>query len=176
MINCKTIFIPLMLASCVLSLSACGWQLRGSQQANNANPYFLAENANNKVFLQIKGKDEGNVMRSALQKELMTLGVVLADNAEGVNEITIDSIKLQKYELVGVLTEIRLVMTVEVSYQVWKEGRLQTTKQVLQVERSYQHNKASVSFGNRQSKRVKAWLYKDIAQQITEQYFALNAG
>ena len=88
---------------------------------------------------------------------------------------------MQKYELVGVLTEVRLVLSADVTYQTLQTEVSSTgsrmpviVKSPVQVERSYQFNEASVSVEDQQGEHVKDWLYDALARRITDQYVALS--
>ena len=88
--------------------------------------------------------------------------------------IQVNNIRLQTYQLRGILTEIRLVMSADVTYQVWQTGQWKTVENSLQVQHSYQYDQASVNTENAQSKKITEWLYQNLAQRITDQYVALN--
>lgn len=88
--------------------------------------------------------------------------------------IQVSNVRFKKYELVGVLTEIRQVITADVTYHVRQDGKLRSVTNPIQVERSYQYNAASVSTEDQQGAQIKEWLYTQLARRITDQYVALT--
>ena len=83
------------------------------------------------------------------------------------------NIRLDTYQLRGILTEIRMVMSADVSYSVQQNGVWQNKTQTLQVQRSYQYDQASVATDNPQADQIRAWLADNLAQRIADQYVAL---
>ncbi|MGO1781316.1 MAG: hypothetical protein ACTHZO_03010, partial [Moraxellaceae bacterium] len=74
----------------------------------------------------------------------------------------------------GVLTEIRLVLSADVSYQTMEDDEPVTLSNTIRVERSYQYNEASVSTDDQQGDQTRDWLYNSLARRITDQYVALS--
>ena len=107
----------------------------------------------------------------------MTLADVASNNqklgAETISTIAVNNIRFKRYELVGVLTEIRLVISADVSYQSVENGKPVTLTNPIQVERSYQYNEASVSTDDQQGDQIRDWLYDSLARRITDQYVAI---
>ena len=107
----------------------------------------------------------------------MTLTDVASNNqnvgAETIAAITVNNVRFKRYELVGVLTEIRLVISADVSYQSIDNGKPVTLSNPIQVERSYQYNEASVSTDDQQGDQIREWLYDSLARRITDQYVAI---
>ena len=95
-------------------------------------------------------------------------------SAEPIAAITINNVRFKRYELVGVLTEIRLVLSADVSYQTMENGKPITLSNPIQVERSYQYNEASVSTDDQQGDQIRDWLYDSLARRITDQYVAIS--
>ena len=95
-------------------------------------------------------------------------------DAEQIASIKIDNLRFKNYELVGVLTEIRLVLSADVTYQTMKNGQPVTLTSPIQVERSYQYNEASVSTDDQQGTQIRGWLYDSLARRITDQYVAIS--
>ena len=93
---------------------------------------------------------------------------------EQIATIKVDNLRFQSYELVGVLTEIRLVLSADVTYNTYQNGQPVTLTNPIQVERSYQYNEASVSTDDQQGSQIRDWLYDSLARRITDQYVAIG--
>ena len=162
------------------SLSGCGFQLRGYD-----TPMLL--NAS-KTAVIIEDNRTSFPLKLPLTRRLTTLGVDVIDNmsvddvirsnqqagAKTIAAIDIRNIRFKRYELVGVLTEIRLVLSADVSYQTIENGKPVTLTNPIQVERSYQYNEASVSTDDQQGDQIRDWLYDSLARRITDQYVAIS--
>ena len=162
-----------------LSLSGCGFQLRGY----DAPMLFDV----NKTAVIIEDNRTSFPLKLPLVSRLKALGVEVIDNmtladvannnqkadAEPIAAITVNNVRFKRYELVGVLTEIRLVMSADVSYQSVENGKPVTLTNPIQVERSYQYNEASVSTDDQQGDQIRDWLYDSLARRITDQYVAI---
>ncbi|MGE6330827.1 LPS assembly lipoprotein LptE [Psychrobacter pacificensis] len=161
-------------------LSGCGFQLRGYD-----SPMLL--NAN-KTAVIIEDNRTSFPLKLPLTRRLTTLGVnVIGDmtvddvirsnqqaGAKPIAAIDISNVRFKRYELVGVLTEIRLVLSADVSYQTIENGKPVTLTNPIQVERSYQYNEASVSTDDQQGDQIRDWLYDSLARRITDQYVAIS--
>ena len=161
------------------SLSGCGFQLRGYGAP------MLFDVAKTAVI--IEDNRTSFPLKLPLTKQLEALGVdvitnmTLADvasnnqraGAETIAAITVNNVRFKRYELVGVLTEIRLVISADVSYQSIDNGKPITLSNPIQVERSYQYNEASVSTDDQQGDQIREWLYDSLARRITDQYVAI---
>ena len=161
-------------------LSGCGFQLRGYD-----SPMLL--NAN-KTAVIIEDNRTSFPLKLPLTHRLTTLGVDVIDNmsvedvrrsnqqadAKDIAAIDISNVRFKRYELVGVLTEIRLVLSADVSYQTIENGKPVTLTNPIQVERSYQYNEASVSTDDQQGDQIRDWLYDSLARRITDQYVAIS--
>ncbi|WP_296191605.1 MULTISPECIES: hypothetical protein [unclassified Psychrobacter] len=162
-----------------LSLSGCGFQLR----SYDAPMLFDV----NKTAVIIEDNRTSFPLKLPLVSRLKALGVEVIDNmtladvannnqkagAEPIAAITVNNVRFKRYELVGVLTEIRLVMSADVSYQSIENGKPVTLTNPIQVERSYQYNEASVSTDDQQGDQIRDWLYDSLARRITDQYVAI---
>ena len=162
-----------------VSLSGCGFQLRGY----DAPMLFDV----NKTAVIIEDNRTSFPLKLPLVSRLKALGVEVIDNmtladvannnqkagAEPIAAITVNNVRFKRYELVGVLTEIRLVMSADVSYQSVENGKPITLTNPIQVERSYQYNEASVSTDDQQGDQIRDWLYDSLARRITDQYVAI---
>ena len=161
------------------AISGCGFQLRGYDAP------MLLDVAKTAVILE--DNRTSFPLKLPLTRRLKTLGVDVIDNmtaadvannnkqasAEPIAAITINNVRFKRYELVGVLTEIRLVMSADVSYQSVENGKPVTLTNPIQVERSYQYNEASVSTDDQQGEQIRDWLYDSLARRITDQYVAI---
>lgn len=177
--------IRFILASVLLSqVSACGFHLRGY-----SSPMSQHIPTTRLVF---GTSPEDLAVKSALKRQFSQLSVSVKDNeitatttAAEISQanansatmqpsITVSNIRLQTYQLRGILTEIRMVMSADVSYVTPHNGQLITTKNNIQVQRSYQYDQATVATDNPQADQIKVWLYDNLAQRIADQYMALT--
>ena len=161
------------------SLSGCGFQLRGYDSP------MLFDVAKTAVI--IEDNRTSFPLKLPLTRRLEALGVDVIDNmtltdvannnqnanTETISTIAVNNIRFKRYELVGVLTEIRLVISADVSYQSVENGKPVTLSNPIQVERSYQYNEASVSTDDQQGDQIRDWLYDSLARRITDQYVAI---
>lgn len=163
-------------------LTGCGFHLRGYDaplRFEVAKTAIIVED--NRISFPLK---------LPLTRRLEALGVDVVDgitmiesaansaaantDAEQIASIKIDNLRFKNYELVGVLTEIRLVLSADVTYQTMKNGQPVTLTSPIQVERSYQYNEASVSTDDQQGNQIRGWLYDSLARRITDQYVAIS--
>ena len=161
------------------SLSGCGFQLRGYDTP------MLFDVAKTAVI--IEDNRTSFPLKLPLTRHLEALGVDVIDNmtladvannnqktgAETIAAITVNNLRFKRYELVGVLTEIRLVISADVSYQSMDNGKPVMLSNPIQIERSYQYNEASVSTDDQQGDQIRQWLYDSLARRITDQYVAI---
>ena len=169
----------LAIVGATASLSGCGFQLRGYDAP------MLFDVAKTAVI--IEDNRTAFPLKLPLTKRLEALGVDVITNmtltdvasnnqnvgAETIAAITVNNVRFKRYELVGVLTEIRLVISADVSYQSIDNGKPVTLSNPIQVERSYQYNEASVSTDDQQGDQIREWLYYSLARRITDQYVAI---
>ena len=162
------------------ALSGCGFQLRGYDSAMLLDV--------EKTAVIIEDNRTSFPLKLPLTRRLKTLGVDVISNmsseevarnnqkagAESIAAIDIRNVRFKRYELVGVLTEIRLVLSADVSYQTMENGKPVTLSNPIQVERSYQYNEASVSTDDQQGEQTRDWLYDTLARRITDQYVAIS--
>lgn len=162
------------------SLSGCGFQLRGYD-----SPMLFGVA---KTAVIIEDNRLSFPLKLPLTRRLETLGVDVIDDMTAANVVTnnqsagaepiaaieISNVRFQRYELVGVLTEIRLVLSANVTYQTTENGKPVTLSNPIQVERSYQYNEASVSTDDLQGDQIRDWLYDSLARRITDQYVAIS--
>jgi len=162
------------------ALSGCGFQLRGYDA-----PMLLDVD---KTAVIIEDNRTAFPLKLPLTRRLETLGVDVISNmtaadvalnnkqasADPVSVISVDNLRFRQYELVGVLTEIRLIISADVSYQTTENGKPVTLSNPIQIERSYQYNDASVSTDDQQGDQIREWLYDSLARRITDQYVAIS--
>lgn len=147
-------------------LSGCGFTLRGYHEPiANINQHIGLKFGNELTDITLK-----NILKEKFQ-QLTILNV--SDSYENAN-IQVKNIELQKFQLVGILTEIRMVMSADVSFSVLQDGKVIQKTQRIQAQRSYQYDQASVNIDNPQAEQIQHWLYDNLAQQIADQYFALQ--
>nr|WP_243453175.1 hypothetical protein [Psychrobacter coccoides] len=158
-------------------LSGCGFQLRGYE-----TPLSFEVD---KTAVIIEDNRTSFPLKLPLTRRLEALGVEVVDsiavienanrtNADQIATIRVNNVRFKRYELVGVLTEIRLVLSADVSYQTLENGKPITLSNPIQVERSYQYNEASVSTDDQQGSQIRDWLYDSLARRITDQYVAIS--
>ncbi len=166
-------------------LTGCGFHLRGYD-----TPMLFDIS---KTAVIIEDNRTSFPLKLPLIRRLEALGIDVVDgmnlienannnqtNSTGINNatdqaavITVNNVRFKRYELVGVLTEIRLVLSADVSYETIENGKPVTLTNPIQVERSYQYNEASVSTDDQQGSQVRDWLYDSLARRITDQYVAI---
>lgn len=147
-------------------LSGCGFTLRGYHEPiANINQHIGLKFGNELTDITLK-----NILKEKFQ-QLTILNV--SDSYENAN-IQVKNIELQKFQLVGILTEIRMVMSADVSFSVLQDGKVIQKIQRIQAQRSYQYDQASVNIDNPQAEQIQHWLYDNLAQQIADQYIALQ--
>ena len=148
----------------LMSLTACGFGLRGvSDTGVQLAPTY------DHVNIVTESSAVGYALKPKLETQLAQLGVV--SDASAAHQIQVNNLRYREYKLLGVLSEIRLVLTADVIYQM--NG--QTIRKVVQTERSYQYNEASVATSDQQGEIVKVWLQNSLAHRIAEQYYALGS-
>ena len=177
----KFVWLALTGVLAATSLSGCGFQLRGYHNTERLK-MVRSLPATQLIF---GNAPEDVAVKNALKHQfaLMTLptvdGPTLTNNSavlvdtKGQPTIQVRNIQLQTYRLRGLLTEIRMVMSAEVTYQFQQNGAPKIVKNTIQVQRSYQYDQANVATDNPQAEQIKVWLYDNIAQRVAEQYLAL---
>jgi len=168
------------------ALTGCGFQLRGYDTPMH---FDIAKTA-----IIIEDNRTSFPLKLPLTRRLEALGVDVVDSmalientndntvnntvdnkyADKIATITVNNVRFKSYELVGVLTEIRLVLSANVTYQTMRNGQPVTLTNPIQVERSYQYNEASVSTDDLQGTQISDWLYESLARRITDQYVAIG--
>lgn len=192
----KSLALVVVLIS-TTTMTACGFHLRGYASADIGNALSTQHEENTMLNpiaipnrqVQISMADDATSfpLKYPLQQQLGVLGIqsqISSDPTKGIqnsdigtdigSRIHISDVHFKRFELVGVLTEIRLVLSANVSYQVWQDGQLTTISNPILIERSYQYNEASVNVEDQQGKQIQEWLYSNLARRISDQYMALS--
>lgn len=151
----KRLFVVLAAVS-VLSLSGCGFALRGT------NPELQVAPAYQTAKITLADDQTAIALKRPLAEKLAQMGVQVGDSKQ---HIQVNNLQFRRYELIGTLTEVRLVLMANVSLTL--DGV--TTVVPMQVEQSYQYNEASVITIDQQTE-IKAWLYQELAGRIAEYY------
>lgn len=151
-----------LLAVSVFSLTACGFALRGV----GTNSQQLAP-AYHQVTISTADDSTAYAFKYKLETRLSQLGV--NSTSDAAQQIRIDNLRYRRYELLGILTEVRLLLMADVTYQV--DGK--THSYPIQVERSYQYNQGTVATSDQQGEQAQNWLQNNLAERIAEQYYAL---
>lgn len=152
------IFLPLLIS---LLLPACGYHLRGS----TSNPVQLAESYKH-VQLIYDDKIDARIA-DKLTESLLQSGISPAQQSD--NQIKISQLKFHQLELVGVLSEVQVVLNAQVDFKI--QDRY--IRLPLQVMHSYQLNEAAVTTNDQQGLQVRTWLQDILAEQIAQRYYAL---
>ncbi|MBW4016507.1 hypothetical protein HG534_09360 [Moraxella osloensis] len=170
--------LRILLSSVLLTqLPACGFHLRGYDAPMSQNIPTTE--------LIFHNSPEDYAVKNALKKQLDQLSINTQDrvidnkatnqsNATLPASIEVKNIRLQNYQLRGILTEIRMVLSAEVSYRAIENGQPRTLTNTIQVQRSYQYDQGVVATDNPQAEQIKVWLYDNLAQRIADQYVALS--
>lgn len=162
------------------ALTGCGFHLRGydaPMQLTHTDTVVMVDD-DRATFL----------LKRPLIERLEAIGVTVVDGLSMIESgqeaslqaskynaaIKVSNVRFKKYELVGVLTEIRQVILADVTYQIRQNGKVTQVTNPIQVERTYQYNAASVSTEDQQGAQIKDWLYENLARRITDQYVALS--
>ncbi|ALF60725.1 hypothetical protein AOC03_03390 [Psychrobacter urativorans] len=164
-------------------LTGCGFQLRGYEAPLHFNVAKTAIIiADDRLSFPLKlpltrrlealGVDIVN--KNSANSSTTNTSVANNSGAEQIATINVNNVRFKRYELVGVLTEIRLVLSADVTYQTIQDGKPVTLTNPIQVERSYQYNEATVSTDDQQGNQIRDWLYDSLARRITDQYVAIN--
>lgn len=174
---CKSLLMTTIVACTLGGLTACGFQLRGYQSSELTS---LQSVQAQQVILNMEDNRTAIAVKYPLKANLKALGVAVeeTDIAQKINpavsSIQVENIDFRKYKLVGTLTEIRLIISADVTYNIANDGMMTSQQHRIQVERSYQYNEASLTEEDQQGQKAREWLYQALAQRITDQYIALT--
>ncbi len=168
------------ISASALLMSACGFQLRNDGSANvakNNTVVKAVKDAHKPVIINSTTDEVSAALKQPVIQQLNMLGMTAVTETDTTNNnypsIKIDEVNFRKYQLVGVLTEIRVVISAKVTYTYLKNGKVNRHVQPLQLEKSYQFNKASVSAEDQQGEQIHGWLTEALARRIADQYFTL---
>lgn len=142
--------------------SGCGFTLRGTQDLNTPVAYQT-------VQLSLDDNQEALHLKQALTKHLSMMGL---QHGVSTNQIDVQNLKFHRYRLVGTLTEIRLVLSANITIRMGETA----TSMPMQVEQSYQYNEASVVTLDQQGEESKKWLYDQLGERIVARYRAMTLG
>lgn len=179
-------------AFCTIALTGCGFALRtapSAQPTTNPTPIVLNINSTDQdLILAINTALSQKLAQPITQPitQLDTPTPMTANttaNAKTTADIELNNITLQRYELLGVLSEIRLVLSGTVSYpshSIPSHSNSSHSSPIyskqsypVSVSYSYQHNEATIAQDN--DNAIRAWLYNEFASQIAEQYHLLHS-
>lgn len=173
MMRLTTLGLALMVLCGAVTLIGCGYELRGTTKKHPHNTSVALHTPTLLIF------DDARIsydLGQMLSDKLELLGIKTTTRtetrarADASNFIQVSNVNIRRYELVGVLTEVRLVISADVIYYVHGS----THSHTLQAERSYQYNEAGVSATDQQAASVRTWLYQTLAERVSEQYYSLS--
>lgn len=137
-------------------LVGCGYTPRGYLNPSDGGVVIDIANDNPKLS-------------QALKQQFALLGMQV--DSDGNGTVRLEQIALQRYKLIGVLSEVRLVLSASASYRV---GDVWHSYPVV-VSHSYQHNEANLGVDDTEGEQMTRWLYQALASRVAEQYYALNS-
>jgi len=152
----------------LLTLSACGWQLRGTGSAATIDRLHLSASEPNSTFTQ------------TLERYLRSSGIELVDNATDA-QYTLKLIKEKsKRRTATVSASARIserLLEEQVEYLVSKpDGTLAIERSTASVERIYEYNEDNVLATEDEAQLLKREMYNDLARQIANRLQHLNKG
>ena len=152
----------------LLTLSACGWHLRGTGSAATIDRLYLSASAPNSVFTQ------------TLERYLRSSGIELVDSAADA-EYTLKLIKeTSKRRTATVSASARIserLLEEQVEYQVNKpDGTVTIERSIATVERIYEYNEDNVLATEDEAQLLKREMHNDLARQVANRLRYLNSG
>jgi len=152
----------------LLTLSACGWQLRGTGSAATIDRLHLSANSPNSIFTR------------TLERYLRSSGIELVDNATDA-EYTLKLIKEKsKRRTATVSASARIserLLEEQVEYRVTKpDGTVAIERSTASVERIYEYNEDNVLATEDEARLLRREMYNDLARQIANRLRHLNSG
>jgi LPS-assembly lipoprotein len=160
-------FITLLLA---LSISACGWHLRGSAQGGDR----LA--MSQPLDLSITAKDNFTPLTNELRRQLATFRITEVDNAPTVLELGTERMD-RRTAGVGsdaLTSAYEIVLTVD--YQIVQQGvNLTPMNTQTSLARSYDYDVNNASSATREEELVLSEMRKELAQTILRRVKNLSA-
>ena len=152
----RVVWLSIVLLPLFGNLTACGFQLRTPVQASSlaGQPMQL-------------GLAEQSALHQPLTRELLGLGVQLADNANLT--LKISNVVLNRQILNGKLTEVQLSLTAKFQLVDSQTGEPLSTLRSVLARRSYQYDIATVNTDNQQEGLLEAELYQEVAGRLARQ-------
>lgn len=138
-------------------MAGCGYAPRDYLNPNSSGELVAIDIASN-----------DSALTQALRRQFALLGIQTATDTQ--SDVRLNQIELQRYQLVGVLGEVRLVLSATASYNI--NGVWHTYPIV--VSTSYQHNKADPNVDDPEGHQTTKWLHQALASRVAEQYYALR--
>ena len=152
----RVVWLSIVLLPLFGNLTACGFQLRTPVQASSlaGQPMQL-------------GLAESSALHQPLTRELLGLGVQLADNANLT--LKISNVVLNRQILNGKLTEVQLSLTAKFQLVDSQTGEPLSTLRSVLARRSYRYDIATVNTERQEEQFFIKVMNEDIAQQIIRQ-------
>lgn len=164
-----------------LLLTACGFQLRGSQINSIQNQQSI------QVVLNVTNTNQAHLTKK-IKQQLLVSGtkVTFKTNKAQPNipingqiQLGVNNIYLRKHQLVGKLSEIQLLLTADIQLKKTKTSQnkpsgWKTRARRIEVQRSYQYNQESVSSNKQQERHIIDIMQQEMAEKITQQVFLFN--
>ena len=148
----------------LLTLSACGWHLRGSETAGNASAY------NQPLALSIRSTDNHGPLMNALRQQLHSYKVTeVAAGTSGAYGLELKELRLDK-RAAGVGSDA-LVNVYElilfVDYQIQGPDKLLTSPNTRgSVSRTYNFDVNQANYSEQEEALILREMHRDLAQQI----------
>ena len=155
----------------LLTLSACGWQLRGASGTSGAATI-------DRLHVESSNANSGFVR--VLERYLRGSGIELIDSA-ATAEYTLKIVKEKsKRRTATVSASARIserLLEEQVEYLVTKlDGSVAIERSTASVERIYEYNEDNVLATEDEARLLKREMYNDLARQISNRLRRLNKG
>lgn len=153
----KTLCMSIMI---VLTMTACGFQLKGSTQATQMQQHLRFPQ------LQLDIPTAYSELQTQLNVHLVGSGIQL--NTPNAPILKVTDYQFRRQQLNGKLTEVLLHLNATF-YITDAQGRALTQPRTVKTYRNYQYNIETVNTENQQEQYLKRIMVDDIAQQINTQ-------
>ena len=152
----------------LLTLSACGWQLRGTGGAATIDRLHVKANNANSPFVRV------------LERYLRGSGIELVDSATDA-EYSLNIVKEKsKRRTATVSASARIserLLEEQVEYLVTRpDSSMAIERSTASVERIYEYNEDNVLATEDEAQLLKREMYNDLARQISNRLRHLNKG
>jgi len=152
----------------LLTLSACGWQLRGASGETAIDRLYLSTNTPDSEFTRV------------FERYLRSSGTVLVDSAADA-EYTLRIIKEKsKRRTATVSASARIserLLEEQVEFLVSKpDGTMAIERTTASVERIYEYNENNVLATEDEAQLLKREMYSDLARQVANRLRHLGKG